>query len=540
MSPVVVWEWATTDSNQLLVLSVAVVAFDGCTPVWSRDVMDKKLLPRSYALLLGLFGLSALLAMPLAADQPPNIIMLMGDDHGWDETGYNGHPHLKTPVLDEMAATGLRLDRFYSAHPSCSPTRGSVITGRHPNRYGTFTPNCSIRPEEISIAQILQKAGYACGHFGKWHLGPVKADSPTSPGAMGFDRWLSHDNFFELNPVLSRDGGPPKRIKGESSEILIAEAIRFIKSARSRQQPFFVVVWYGSPHEPYSGLKKDLALYQDLPASYEDQQVRLTSNQTGKPTTRPLGEVLQERYAEITAMDRSLGQLRDWLKKSKLRDDTLLWYCGDSGSPSGASTTTPLRGQKGTMYDGGIRVPGIIEWPARITQPRVSGLNSVTSDMLPTLCDLAGCPLSDRVLDGISLKPLLDGEMNERSSPICFWSFKASPAAGQQPYIDLQLQEGTTPLVKMMDGRYTRNFRNFHYKEIREQDYQGPRVIVSDEYKLVVGVGGESSVELFDVRKDLAEQNNLAQARPDVVADLQRQLRQWQQSVLHSLTGADY
>ena len=137
-------------------------------------------------------------------EQLPNIILLMGDDHGWEETGYNGHAYLQTPVLDEMAASGLRMDRFYSASPVCSPTRGSVITGRHPNRYGTFTPNWSIRPEEISIAQILADAGYTTAHFGKWHLGPVKASSPTNPGAMGFDTWLSHDNFFEIDPVLSR------------------------------------------------------------------------------------------------------------------------------------------------------------------------------------------------------------------------------------------------------------------------------------------------------------------------------------------------
>ncbi|HIA19885.1 MAG TPA: N-acetylgalactosamine-6-sulfatase, partial [Planctomycetaceae bacterium] len=199
-----------------------------------------------------------------AADRP-NIILLMGDDHGWDETGYNGHPHLQTPVLDKMAARGLRLDRFYSAHPSCSPTRGSVITGRHPNRYGTFTPNCSIRPEEIGIAQILSQAGYACGHFGKWHLGPVKAASPTNPGAFGFHQWLSHDNFFELNPVLSRNGGPPTRFAGESSEIIVTETIRFLKTARMQKKPFFAVVWFGSPHEPYSGLEKDLALYDNLP-----------------------------------------------------------------------------------------------------------------------------------------------------------------------------------------------------------------------------------------------------------------------------------
>ena len=210
-------------------------------------------LPIALLLLLIAFSLNA-------KDSQPNIILLMGDDHGWDETGYNGHPHLKTPVLDEMAARGLRLDRFYSAHPSCSPTRGSVITGRHPNRYGTFTPGHSIRPEEIGIAQILAHAGYACGHFGKWHLGPVKAASPTNPGAFGFDQWVSHDNFFELNPVLSRNGGPPTRFPGESSEIVIQETIRFLKTTQKQKKPFLAVVWFGSPHEPYSGLPKDLAL----------------------------------------------------------------------------------------------------------------------------------------------------------------------------------------------------------------------------------------------------------------------------------------
>ena len=262
------------------------------------------------------------------ADQQPNIILCMGDDHGWDETGYNGHPYLQTPVLDEMARTGLRLDRFYSAHPSCSPTRGSVMTGRHPNRYGTFSPNWSIRPEEISIAEILGRAGYACGHFGKWHLGPVKADSPTNPGSMGFDEWLSHDNFFELDPYFSRNGGPPEQFHGESSEILVEETIRFISMVKKDGQPFFVVLWFGSPHEPYSGLEKDLALYDDLPGMYNDQTTRLTSNETGLQVERPLGEVLQERYAEITAMDRSLGRLRQWLEEEDLRQHTLLWYCG--------------------------------------------------------------------------------------------------------------------------------------------------------------------------------------------------------------------
>ena len=271
---------------------------------------------RSSLLFYPLFLLTACAGPPAeetTTPDLPNIILLMGDDHGWEETGYNGHAHLHTPVLDEMAAQGLRLDRFYSASPVCSPTRASVITGRHPNRCGTFTPNWSIRPEEISVAQLLRDAGYVTAHFGKWHLGPVKAESPTSPGAMGFDEWLSHDNFFEIDPVLSRNGGPPQKFTGESSELLIAEAIRFIGQARERGRPSFTVVWYGSPHEPYQGLEKDLAHYTDLPDSYAEKRVALTSLETGKRVERPLRDVLQERYAEITAMDRSIGQLRQYL-----------------------------------------------------------------------------------------------------------------------------------------------------------------------------------------------------------------------------------
>jgi len=482
--------------------------------------------------------------LPVSADDRPNIILCMGDDHGWDETGYNGHPHLKTPVLDEMAAAGLRLDRFYSAHPSCSPTRGSVLTGRHPNRYGTFAPNWSIRPEETTVAHILGKAGYACGHFGKWHVGTVKAGSPTNPGAMGFGQWLSHDNFFEMNPHLSRNGQPPEVFEGESSEIIVDETIRFIGKAKQEEKPFLAVVWFGSPHEPYSGLEKDVALYDDLPDQYNDRTVRLTSMTTGRPATRPLGDVLRERYAEITAMDRAVGKLRKYLDEESLRENTILWYCGDNGSPSGASVTTPLRGQKGQMYEGGIRVPGIIEWPKRISKPRVSDVNTVTSDMLPTICDLVGQPLPDRPLDGISLKDLIDGKMTSRSRPICFWAYDAGREAkkGLEPYIAPKLQEGTTPLVKFMAGRRTRNFRNFHHPGITSDDFAGPKVILDNRYKLVIHdrSGKESTRELFELRDDPAEKKNLIQSKPKVATDLQTQLRTWQQSVLTSLTGGDY
>lgn len=489
--------------------------------------------------------LLALLAFcaSLSAEQP-NVILLMGDDHGWDETAYNGHPHLITPVLDEMAASGLRLDRFYSGAPVCSPTRGSFLTGRHPNRYGTFTPNWSMRPEETSIGHIMKRAEYATAHFGKWHVGPVKASSPTNPGAMGFDEWLSHDNFFEMDPIFSRNGGPPQKYAGESSEILIDETIRFIKKSKQNKKPFMAVVWFGSPHEPYIGLEKDLALYKDLPEIYKGRTTSLTGIKTGRKVTRPQGEVLQERYAEITAMDRAIGQLRSFLDSAELRENTIVWYCGDNGVPASANVTNPLRGLKGKVYEGGIRVPGVIEWPARISKPRVSDVVSVTSDILPTLCELVDQALPNVPIDGVSLKPLLNGQMTERPEPLCFWSYNTGPEekSGREPYIDPELQAGTTPLLKQMNGVYTRTFKNLKHPVIAKQDYEGPRAIIGGRYKLVIDGdrNSGSTHELFDLSLDPYEKNNLAKKLPGISAKLEKQLVEWQDSVLQSLTGADY
>ncbi|MDA9859139.1 sulfatase-like hydrolase/transferase [Rubripirellula sp.] len=498
-----------------------------------------------------LFSLVVIFPLKAFSVELPNIILLMGDDHGWSETGYNGHPFVKTPILDEMAAKGLRLDRFYAGHPTCSPTRVSVLTGRHPNRSGTFHPGWSIRPEEITIAHSLGKAGYQSGHFGKWHVGPVKTSSPTNPRAMGFSEYVSHDNFYEMNPQFSRNGGPPEQFDGEGSQVTIDQTIEFIRRSIEAEKPFLAVVWFGSPHEPYSGLPEDLKLYDELPKELENRSVRLTSMETGRPTNRPLREVLRERYAEITAMDRAIGTLRQELVALGVRENTLIWYCGDNGNPkSSGRVATPLRGEKGLMYEGGVRVPGVIEWPSRITMPRQSSINAVTSDMLPTLCDLVDAPTPERPLDGISLATLISGEMVSRPKPICFWNYPSKrvtqrkPAA--KPYIASTLQEGTTPLVKYMGGKLTRSFQNFHQPAIAAEDYGGPRVLLDNQYKLVVGakaVSGNAlstSVELFNLETDPAEEHNLAESEPKRTQKMQAQLHAWQSSVLQSLSGKDY
>ncbi len=486
-------------------------------------------------------SLLSLLMLVSSLTAAPNIILMMGDDHGWEETGYNGHPHVKTPVLDEMAVTGLKFERFYAAHPTCSPTRASFLTGRHPNRMGTFAPGWSFRPEEITSAQLLSKAGYHCAHFGKWHVGTVKAGSPLNPGAMGFHEWLSHDNFFEMNPSLSRNGGAPMVFKGESSEILVREAIACIERVRQAGKPVFQVIWFGSPHEPFSGLPQDLALYDDLPAKYT-QKVKLTSNETGEPVTRPKGEVLRERYAEITAMDRAIGTLRAHLTKTGLRENTLLFYCGDNGTSPESALGRPHRAAKGSIYEGGTLVPGVMEWPARIPKPRSTGVRASTSDLLPTLAAIVGQPLPDRPLDGIDLAPVLDGTMTVRPVPLQFWQFRLPKPGKATPYIDPELQKGTTPLVKKMGGKATRDFTNFRHPVITDADYFGPRSIIEGDHKLVIQgqKGGSAKIELYDLKNDPAEKTSILTQEPALAQKLQSKLHEWQQSVLHSLTGADY
>jgi len=466
----------------------------------------------------------------LAAGQPsrPNIILLMADDQGWGETGYNGHPHVQTPVLDEMARTALRLDRFYAASPVCSPTRASVMTGRHANRSGAFAPNWSTRPEEITIARILKSVGYRTAHFGKWHLGPVKKESPLNPNRMGFDDYLSHDNFFEMSPPLSRNGAPPEIVSGEGSAIVVSEAVRFARQAREGRQPFFIVVHFGSPHDPYSGKPEDVARYAAL------------------------GEPIGRRFAEITAMDRAIGTLRTALREMSVRDNTLVWFNSDNGItwegiPAGQRKDLfngDWRGHKGEIYEGGVLVPAVIEWPAAIPKARRSSVRCVTSDILPTLLDILGLkhPAPQRPLDGISLKSLIvDGTMQERPSPIGFWKYASQGESQNGRWISEELSRGTTPTTRNPEIA----FLNYKHPVAKTKDFGGEAAWTDNRYKLIVGTPRRSGkadprTELYDLLADPKETNDLSAQEPALVQRMTDQLHAWQRSVERSLSGADY
>jgi arylsulfatase A-like enzyme len=472
-------------------------------------------MPRSVTRRDLLFGLTAAAAVETtgaAAADLPNIVLCMADDQGWGDVGFRGHPVLKTPILDELASSGLRFDRFYAAAPVCSPTRGSVLTGRHPNRYGCFSWGHTIRPQEVTIAEALKAAGYTTGHFGKWHVGPVRDGSPVAPGASGFDEWFSSPNFFENDPLMSRKGRVV-RTRGEGSQVIVDAALEFIRAASGRRQPFLAVVWFGSPHAPHQALAGDRGLYSNQP------------------------ERLQHFYGEITAMDRAIGNLRKDLRTLGIAGNTLFWYNSDNGAiPVGS--TGGLAGGKGGLEEGGIRVPAMIEWPARIRRPRVIDIPCGTVDIYPTLVELTGANVRKQVepLDGISLVPVIDGRMERRTKPMGFWVYPEPGIGVESTKLLEELereQSGVTPPAAIQEPPV---------KRYPADSFPGPAAWIEGDYKLLRKAprGGGETYALFNLANDQREQTDLAAREPDRVARMRAGLEAWQKSVTASLNGADY
>jgi arylsulfatase A-like enzyme len=447
----------------------------------------------------------------------PHIILVMADDQGWGDMAYNGHPVVQTPNFDNLAASGLRFDRFYAAAPVCSPTRGSVMTGRHPNRFGCFSWGNTLRPQELTIAEVLKSAGYVTGHFGKWHLGSVQVGSPVNPGASGFDEWFSAPNFFENDPILSREG-TAVQLNGESSEVTVDAAIQFIRKHVNSDKPVFTVVWFGSPHLPHIASKQDSLLYPGLDPA------------------------LQHFYGEITGMDRAVGKLRQELKTLGITKNTLLWYCSDNGGLPYVGTTGG-RGHKGQIYEGGLRIPSIIEWPEKIKQPKATNLPANTSDIFPTLLEVAGITMENKpVLDGISLLPAIEEKMENRPRPMGFWQYtspgRRTPSAQWMAELLAAQKQGkmVSDSVRLVldAGKIT--------KQYSENSFPGHAAWLDWPWKLhrIQNKTDEITLELYNLKNDSLEQNNLADSEFEKVEALLPQLEKWQQSVIRSLNGKDY
>ncbi len=411
-----------------------------------------------------------------ASSDRPNIILVMADDMGWGQTGYYNHPTLKTPNLDAMADSGLRLDRFYAGAPVCSPTRASVLTGRTNDRAGVESHGYALRRQERTLAQALRQVGYVTGHFGKWHLNglkgpgvPIFASDDHNPGEFGFDQWVSTSNFFDRNPILSR-AGKFEEFEGDSSEIAVAEATKFINRQSKTQQPFLTVIWFGTPHSPWTAAPADKEAFVDKKPDH------------------------QNHYGELVAMDRSIGNLRKTLRDLKIADNTLVWFCSDNGGLAqfGPETVGGLRGHKGNVYEGGLRVPCIIEWPAKI-RPRVSKYPACTTDIFSTLSDIVGLDSSARLLpqDGASLVTVFDEEPTARPTPLGF-------------------------------------------------RYQRQAALIDNDWKILTSNFARGKFELYHLGNDPNETTDLAESNTSQFNRMKQLLVDWNESVSASFDGNDY
>jgi arylsulfatase A len=369
----------------------------------------------------------------------PNIIVILCDDLGYGDLQCYGHPHIKTPHLNALAQTGIRLTSCYSAAPVCSPSRVGLMTGRSPNRAGVYDwiPEVSanarasnsqssdlrdlvhMRAEEITLPRLLSDAGYATCMAGKWHCNAqFNSSSQPQPSDAGFDHWFATQNNAapsHINPTnFVRNGQPVGEQKGTSCQIVTSEVIDWLKKHQDAkaQQPFFAYVAFHEPHEPVASPPELVAQYQSIASNDDEAQY----------------------FANVANIDLAVGRLVAALDDLKYRDNTLIIFTADNGPetlkryPKGVRSygrPGPLRGMKLWTNDAGFRVAGILNWPAKHFANHESDQVVSSLDFLPTFCQLAGTKVpAQRVLDGCTIVPLLEGKTIQRDQPLlwCYYN----------------------------------------------------------------------------------------------------------------------
>ena len=457
------------------------------------------------------FFLTLFLVGQLKATALPHIILVMADDQGYGDCGFTGHPYVKTPNLDEMARHSVVFDRFYAGAPVCSPTRASVMTGRHPVRVNVPNHGHYLRPQETTIAEALQTKGYLTAHFGKWHIGSVQKESPTSPGGQGFDHWLSGLNFFDRDPYLSLNG-TFKQFRGQGTVITMDHALEHLK-AHAAKQPTFTVIWFPSPHDPHRETSSDPGLYE------------------GKPHA-PF-------YQEITLIDEQMGRLRKTLRELKIADNTLLWYTSDNGGL--VKQHSGGRERKGSVYEGGLRVPSLIEYPAKLKPTHVSAPTSST-DIYPTLLALTKTKVVRQApLDGINLLPLINGETTTRPKPIGFWHlFTGGQSTQSDRIIKILMAAQNAGEPTPLPGRLLKNVNEF--PEYGSDDHKTGHAALLDWPLKIHAIYStkETRWELYNLSEDPMETTPLDTRENKRFLAMQSELIAWQRSVLRSHSGGDH
>jgi arylsulfatase A-like enzyme len=438
--------------------------------------------------------------------EKPNIVFILADDLGWADLGCYGSTFYETPNLDRLAKEGMRFTDAYAAAPVCSPTRASILTGKYPARLGItdWLPGRKDQPsqklkrprlttclslEETTLAEALKAGGYNTAFFGKWHLG----DSPS--------HWPEHQGF-ELNLGGCEKGTPPSYFSpyklpnlpdGPDGEYLTdrltSEAIGFI--GQHRDKPFLVYLSHYAVHTPLQAkatlLEKYNAKAAKLPAGESPEFLDDNGRAVRQVQNRP------DYAAMVENLDQNVGRILDKLAELKLNDNTIVIFTSDNGGLSTAegspTSNLPLRAGKGWAYEGGVREPLLVKWPG-VTKPDSICNKPVSSpDFFPTILTMAGLqPIPQQHLDGTSLVPELQGT-NSHERPL-FWHYPHYSNQGGSPYGAVRL--GDFKLIEW-------------YEDMR--------------------------VELYDLRSDIAEKNNLATDKPETAAALTARLHSWRAEV---------
>lgn len=460
-----------------------------------------------------------LLSFTVLAQQKehPNVIIIITDDQGYGDLGVTGNPHVKTPVIDNFAKQSIRFNNFYVS-PVCAPTRASLMTGRYSLRTGvrdTYNGGAIMASNEVTLAEMLKQANYTTGIFGKWHLGD---NFPSRPGDQGFDEsvihlsggmgqvgdfttWFKGDRSY-FDPVLWHNG-EREAYTGYCSDIFANKAIEFIENNHGK--PFFCYLSFNAPHTPLQVPEKYYEMYQNIdPASGFEGDTRpfVAMSEKDKEDARKV-------YAMVTNIDDNIGRLMQKLEDLKIVKNTLVIFMTDNG-PQQIRYVGGMRGRKGSVYRGGVRVPFYLRYPALTKGNKDVMAVAAHIDILPTLAEICKVALPrNKKIDGKSLVPLLEGKKKAvQDRELFFYWTRKSP----ERYFNMALQHGPNKLVAHTD--YNATIEDFELFNIEEDPYEQNNIVAHD---VVLAKDLKSKMELW--YKELTQSENLLNAPRIIIGD---------------------